>query len=92
MYLVRYIAFCRQKVHPRLSPDACETLKNHYVNIRSQVAASKKLHGDAPIPITVRQLEAITRISEALARVQLHQHGNGSAFTLTSTRFIMFLF
>ena len=58
-----------------MSSDAAETLRNHYVNIRARVAKTKKEVGDAPIPITVRQLEAITRISESLARIELQEQG-----------------
>lgn len=41
-------------------------LKNHYVSIRQAMKEQR----DA-VPITVRQLEAIIRISEALAKMQL---------------------
>lgn len=65
----KYITYCRQRCSPRLSDEAAELLKNHYVQIR---AASKENNDvSSPIPITVRQLEAIVRISEALARIEL---------------------
>lgn len=74
----KYVGFCRQRAHPRLSPDACLTLRNHYVNIRSGMARTRKETGDAPIPITVRQLEAIVRISESLARMELCPQANAA--------------
>lgn len=69
----KYVAFCRNTIHPRLSGDAAEVLKNHYVSIRSQMHERLKISGDSQqaIPITVRQLEAIVRISEALARMEM---------------------
>merc|ERR1711972_1012359 len=65
--LRKYISYCRSRCSPRLSPDACETLKNHYISIRQAM----KQDGKATIPITVRQLEAIVRISESLAKMEL---------------------
>jgi DNA replication licensing factor MCM5 len=64
--LKRYIAYCRMKVSPRISIEASETLKNYYVKQRY-------LHknGTKSIPITVRQLEALIRISESLAKMRL---------------------
>ena len=51
-------------------------LKDHYVQIRQTLvgAGREDNEPDAPppaIPITVRQLEAIVRISEALAKMRL---------------------
>jgi DNA replication licensing factor MCM5 len=57
---------------PRLSPEAAEKLSSHFVSIRRQVH-SVELDSNArsSIPITVRQLEAIIRISESLAKISL---------------------
>jgi DNA replicative helicase MCM subunit Mcm2 (Cdc46/Mcm family) len=41
------------------------------VSFRADIREHKKQTGSSPIPITVRQLEAIIRISEALARMEL---------------------
>jgi DNA replication licensing factor MCM5 len=69
--LKRYISYCRCKFSPRLSQTAAETLQNHYVSIRSTMRDMEQTSGrTAPIPITVRQLEAIIRIAEALARMR----------------------
>merc|ERR550525_307893 len=64
--LRKYISYCRNRCSPRLTPEASEVLKNHYVSIR---AAMKQ--EEVSIPITVRQLEAIIRISESLAKMEL---------------------
>jgi len=69
--LKRYISYCRAKCSPRLSTQACEVLKNHYVTVRSEVRKRNAEGNSTAIPITVRQLEAIIRISEALAKMQL---------------------
>ncbi|GBP61185.1 DNA replication licensing factor Mcm5 [Eumeta japonica] len=70
--LRRYVAYCRTHCGPRLSAVAAERLKARYVLMRTgalqhERAADKRLS----IPITVRQLEAIIRISESLAKMQL---------------------
>ena len=49
-----------------------EKLSSHFVSIRNRVAASEKLANvRSSIPITVRQLEAIIRITESLAKLTL---------------------
>lgn len=72
--LKRYITYCRTKCTPRLSVSAAGLLKDHYVQIRQQLVGNNRDDPDAPpsaIPITVRQLEAIVRISESLAKMRL---------------------
>lgn len=57
---------------PRLSPEAAEKLSSHFVQIRKQVHASElEANTRSSIPITVRQLEAIVRITESLAKLTL---------------------
>ena len=57
---------------PRLSPAASEKLSSHFVSIRRRVAAAEaNANMRSSIPITVRQLEAIIRITEALAKLTL---------------------
>jgi DNA replication licensing factor MCM5 len=68
----RYITYCKQKCAPRLSPEAAEKLSSHFVSIRRQVhAAELNANARSSIPITVRQLEAIIRITESLAKLSL---------------------
>lgn len=68
----RYITYCRSRCAPRLSPEAAEKLSSHFVSIRRQVHASEvNANQRSSIPITVRQLEAIVRITESLAKLSL---------------------
>ncbi|WFD23597.1 DNA helicase [Malassezia equina] len=68
----RYIAFCRARCAPVLTPEASEKLSSHFVAIRKQVAQVEKDHDErSAIAITVRQLEAIIRMSESIAKVTM---------------------
>merc|ERR1719453_1237836 len=74
--LRKYLSYCRRCCAPRLTPAAGEVLKNHYVSIRAKMKQEKEQGRDSGIPITVRQLEAIIRISESLARMELCEDVN----------------
>ncbi|CAG8565001.1 14067_t:CDS:2, partial [Dentiscutata heterogama] len=68
----KYIAYARLKCAPRLSSEAAEKLSSHFVDIRSEVKhMEQQSNVRSSIPITVRQLEAIVRISESLAKMTL---------------------
>lgn len=68
----KYIHFCRTRCGPRLSAEAADKLKSRYVLMRSGAFEQEKSSDKRlSIPITVRQLEAIIRISESLAKLQL---------------------
>ncbi|KAH6694981.1 MCM2/3/5 family-domain-containing protein [Leptodontidium sp. 2 PMI_412] len=68
----RYVSYCKSRCAPRLSPEAAEKLSSHFVSIRKQVhAAELEANARSSIPITVRQLEAIIRITESLAKLSL---------------------
>uniref|UniRef100_A0A3Q2G980 DNA replication licensing factor MCM5 n=1 Tax=Cyprinodon variegatus TaxID=28743 RepID=A0A3Q2G980_CYPVA len=68
----KYIAYARTKCGPRLSPAAAEKLKNRYVVMRSGAREHERETDKRPsIPITVRQLEAIIRVAESLAKMKL---------------------
>merc|ERR1712038_996048 len=71
-FLKKYINYARARCGPRLSNEAAEKLKNKYVMMRS---GTKEIEEETDkriaIPITVRQLEAIVRISESLAKMEL---------------------
>ncbi|XP_006567932.1 DNA replication licensing factor Mcm5 isoform X2 [Apis mellifera] len=70
--LKKYIHYCRTQCGPRLSKEAGEKLKNRYVVMRASTREHEKdTEKRLSIPITVRQLEAIIRISESLAKMQL---------------------
>lgn len=68
----RYIAFCKARCAPRLTVEAAEKLSSHFVAIRKHVAQVEREQDErSTIAITVRQLEAIIRMSEAVAKVTL---------------------
>ena len=68
----RYIAYCKARCAPRLTPEAADKLSSHFVAIRKHVAQVEREQDErSTIAITVRQLEAIIRISEAVAKVTL---------------------
>ncbi|OVA12888.1 Mini-chromosome maintenance [Macleaya cordata] len=67
-----YIQYCRTECYPRLSDSAATVLQNSYVKIRQDMRQQANESGEsAAIPITVRQLEAVIRLSEALAKMRL---------------------
>ena len=61
--LRKYIAYSRRNVHPVLSDDAAEKIKEYYVDLRSS--------GGETVKATPRQLEALIRLAEASAKVRL---------------------
>ncbi|NWR72190.1 MCM5 factor, partial [Centropus unirufus] len=70
--LKKLISFCRIKCGPRLSAAAAEKLKNRYILMRCGTRQhEQESDRRSSIPITVRQLEAIVRISESLAKMKL---------------------
>lgn len=69
--LKKYITYCRARCAPRLSEAASQALQDFYVNIRDDVRKNVSASKEAAIPITVRQLEALVRLSESLAKMRL---------------------
>ncbi|CBK19669.2 uncharacterized protein [Blastocystis hominis] len=68
----RFIAYCRAKCSPRLSEDACMVLENNYIAMRDEIRKQSAIDGsNPPVPISVRQLEAVVRIAESLAKMRL---------------------
>lgn len=65
--LRKYISYARRYVHPRLSPEAAQTLKTFYLSLRAQA------HSADSTPITTRQLESLIRLTEARARLELRE-------------------
>ena len=70
-FLKRYIEYARAMCKPRLSERAMKMLEDSYVRYREEMRERKRTGGHAAVPITVRQLEAIVRISESLAKMCL---------------------
>ncbi len=71
--LKQFVTDCRERCAPRLNEEAAALLSGQYVHIRNQVRENlANKQGEAQVvPITIRQLEAITRISESLAKMRL---------------------
>jgi DNA replication licensing factor MCM6 len=67
--LQRYIRYART-IRPRLSGEAQKAVVEAYINLRRGDSQSSS---QTAYRITVRQLEAIIRLSEALARLHCHQ-------------------
>ncbi|ORZ36828.1 MCM2/3/5 family-domain-containing protein [Catenaria anguillulae PL171] len=68
----RYITYARSRCAPRLDQEAASELSSYFVRIRAEVRMQEEKTGSrAAVPITVRQLEAIVRISESLAKMTL---------------------
>jgi replicative DNA helicase Mcm len=66
--LRKYVSYAKT-VKPILSEDALKRLQEFYLQMRSISETS-----GSPVAITPRQLEALVRLSEARARVALHQN------------------
>jgi DNA replication licensing factor MCM5 len=71
--LKKFVSYCRDRCAPRLNDEAAAMLSGQYVHIRSGLRQSIQDNaGEASvIPITVRQLEALIRMSESLAKMRL---------------------
>lgn len=68
----RYVQYAKNKVFPTLSESASKQLSKYYVGTRKEVRQlEQSTLKRSAIPITVRQLEAIVRLSEALAKMEL---------------------
>lgn len=63
--LTEYIAYCRERVEPRLTNSAGEALVQGYLDMRAGG------RGGGNITATPRQLESLIRLAEAHARMQL---------------------
>lgn len=65
--LRKYIAYARTKVYPVTTPEVRRSIQDFYLDIRSM----KSVDPRSPVPITARCLEALQRLSEAMARMRL---------------------
>lgn len=70
--LKKFVSYCREKCAPRLNEEAEALLSGQYVHIRNRIRNSMMDSNEAQVvPITIRQLEALIRMSEALAKMRL---------------------
>ena len=68
----RYIEYCRANCKPRINERSMKMLEDAYVKYRDEMRERNKSGKGTPaVPITVRQLEALTRVSESLAKMCL---------------------
>lgn len=65
--LKKYILFAREEIKPKLTDEAIEMIQEFYIRIR------QSLDDELPIPITVRQLESLIKLSEAHAKIRLSE-------------------
>ncbi|MBU0898525.1 MAG: minichromosome maintenance protein MCM [Nanoarchaeota archaeon] len=66
LFIRKYIAYAKEKCSPILTKEASKVIKAFYLQTRKKAEG-----GSAPIPITLRQFEALVRLSEASAKIQL---------------------
>ena len=66
--LRKYIAYAKQRIHPKLTDAAIEEIKNYYLKMRASGSSEGNVKS---IPISARQLEGLVRMSEAAARLRL---------------------
>jgi len=70
--LKKYIVYSKEKVHPRLNYMDQDKISHMYAELRRESMVT------GSIPITVRHIESIIRISEAHARMHLREYVNES--------------
>lgn len=66
--LRKYIAYARRYVHPKISTEAANALQNFYLELRHNQEGARD-----GTPITMRQLEACIRLTQARARIDLRE-------------------
>jgi len=79
-FLKRFIEYARHKCSPRLTERASKLLASEYVELRAEARKAAAADGtDVPaVPVTVRQLEAVVRIAESLAKMALQLNATES--------------
>jgi replicative DNA helicase Mcm len=69
-FIKKYIAYAKRNINPKLSDDALEEIEGYYIKLRSQ-SGSEGEGGSKSVAITPRHLEALVRLTEASAKVNL---------------------
>jgi replicative DNA helicase Mcm len=67
-----WIATARQEVYPIIGDELREKIVDAYVSFRNEVNTGSDSEVD-PVPLTARKIEAIMRLVEASARVELRE-------------------
>lgn len=65
-FMRKYIAYARKNVFPVMDDSANKALLDFFVNMRKPAEGGKK-----PVPITLRQVEGLVRLTEASAKARL---------------------
>lgn len=69
MIFKQYIAYARDHCHPIISKEAAEKFKKYYIELRKK---HNEIYGsNSSVPITPRHLEALIRLGEARAKMEL---------------------
>eukprot|EP00904_Undaria_pinnatifida_P002232 jgi/Undpi1/12009/HiC_scaffold_4.g01708.m1 len=66
--LKRYVAYAKAHCHPTLTLEAARVLQKLYLTMRDEARDGRSM------PITMRQLESLVRLSQARAKVELREH------------------
>ncbi len=69
-FIKKYVGYAKKNIRPRLSNEALDEIREYYVKIRNMGGDGE---GIKSVPITARQLEALVRLSEASAKVDLRE-------------------
>jgi replicative DNA helicase Mcm len=67
-FIRKYVAYAKDRCKPELTEESEKILKNFYIKTRKKAESATQA-----IPITLRQFEALMRIAEASAKMQLSQ-------------------
>lgn len=67
-FLRKYIAYARKNAKPQMTREVAERLKNFYIDMRNMHS------GGDTVAITLRQNEALMRLSEASAKIRLSEN------------------
>jgi replicative DNA helicase Mcm len=62
----KYVAYAKRNIFPELTDEAMEEIVNYYTETRSKYSQE-----DGSVPVTARALEALIRLAEAHARMEL---------------------
>lgn len=69
---MKYVAYARQKVKPKLTNEAVAKMRDFYVGLRNRpIVEGQEMR---TIPISARQLNSLIRMSEAAARIRLSEY------------------
>ena len=63
--LIKYVSYARNYVHPILTKEAGERLKEFYLKMRAMSG------GESAVSITLRQYESLIRLAESSAKIRL---------------------